>query len=49
MNLPDVQQVTVTINKPVDTEKAKLALIKGTTDVATTVKFNADKIRKAQF
>ncbi|BFT68653.1 S-layer homology domain-containing protein [Paenibacillus sp. P36] len=37
------QQVTVTFNKPVDTDKAKLALKKGTADVATTVKFADDK------
>jgi hypothetical protein len=37
------QQVTVTFNKPVDTDKAKIALKKGTSDVATTVKFADDK------
>jgi hypothetical protein len=37
------QQVTVTFNKPVDTDKAKLALKKGTADVVTTVKFADDK------
>ncbi|MEC0267573.1 S-layer homology domain-containing protein [Paenibacillus anseongense] len=37
------QQVTVTFNKAVDTDKAKLALKKGTADVATTVKFADDK------
>ncbi|UJF33248.1 S-layer homology domain-containing protein [Paenibacillus hexagrammi] len=38
-----VQQVTVSFNKPVDTEKAKLALTKGAASVATTVKFADDK------
>jgi len=38
-----VQQVTVSFNKPVDTDKAKLALTNGNTDVATTVKFADDK------
>ncbi|MDD9271783.1 S-layer homology domain-containing protein [Paenibacillus sp. GCM10023248] len=37
------QQVTVTFNKAVDTEKAKLTLKKGTAEVATTVKFADDK------
>ncbi|MBP1965783.1 S-layer homology domain-containing protein [Paenibacillus aceris] len=37
------QQVTVTFNKPVDTEKAKVSLKKGTADVATTTKFSDDK------
>ncbi|WP_246238902.1 S-layer homology domain-containing protein [Paenibacillus anseongensis] len=37
------QQVTVTFNKAVDTDKAKLALKKGTSEVATTVKFADDK------
>ncbi|MDD9272303.1 hypothetical protein ACFPES_35580, partial [Paenibacillus sp. GCM10023248] len=37
------QQVTVTFNKPVDTEKAQLTLKKGTAEVATTVKFADDK------
>ncbi|MDR6883498.1 S-layer homology domain-containing protein [Bacillus sp. 3255] len=37
------QQVTVTFNKPVDTEKAQLTLKKGTTEVATTAKFADDK------
>ncbi|MFC5451403.1 S-layer homology domain-containing protein [Paenibacillus aestuarii] len=38
-----VQKVTVSFNKPVDTDKAKLALTKGTADVATTVQFADDK------
>ncbi|MBP1965782.1 S-layer homology domain-containing protein [Paenibacillus aceris] len=37
------QQVTVTFNKPVDTDKATVALKKGTTDVVTTTKFSDDK------
>ncbi|NOU85288.1 hypothetical protein GC102_05755 [Paenibacillus sp. LMG 31460] len=38
-----VQQVTVNFNKPVDTDKVKLAMTKGSIDVATTVKFADDK------
>ncbi|MDQ0918560.1 S-layer homology domain-containing protein [Paenibacillus sp. V4I5] len=38
-----VQQVTVSFNKPVDTAKAKVALKKGSVDVATTAKFADDK------
>ncbi|MFD0696812.1 S-layer homology domain-containing protein, partial [Paenibacillus sp. GCM10027628] len=38
-----VQTVTVNFNKPVDTDKAKLALTKGTVAVATTAKFADDK------
>ncbi|NRF93633.1 S-layer homology domain-containing protein [Paenibacillus frigoriresistens] len=37
------QQVTVTFNKPVDIDKAKVALKNGTVDVATTTKFADDK------
>ncbi|MCY9660482.1 S-layer homology domain-containing protein [Paenibacillus chondroitinus] len=37
------QQVTVTFNKPVDTDKATLSLKKGTSDVVTTTKFSDDK------
>ncbi|WP_144028677.1 S-layer homology domain-containing protein, partial [Paenibacillus ferrarius] len=37
------QKVTVTFNKPVDTDKAKIALKKGTSDVVTTTKFADDK------
>ncbi|MEW9702599.1 S-layer homology domain-containing protein [Paenibacillus sp. SI8] len=37
------QKVTVTFNKPVDTDKAKVALKKGTADVVTTTKFADDK------
>jgi hypothetical protein len=37
------QQVTVTFNKPVDVEKAKLSLKKGTSEVVTTTKFADDK------
>jgi hypothetical protein len=37
------QQVTVTFNKPVDTEKATLSLKKGTSEVVTTTKFADDK------
>ena len=38
-----VKTVTVTFNKPVDTDKAKVALTKGTVAVATTAKFADDK------
>ncbi|NEW08868.1 S-layer homology domain-containing protein [Paenibacillus sp. SYP-B3998] len=38
-----VQKVEVTFNKPVETDKAKMTLKKGTVDVATTVKFADDK------
>ncbi|MFD0698748.1 S-layer homology domain-containing protein, partial [Paenibacillus sp. GCM10027628] len=38
-----VKTVTVNFNKPVDTDKAKLALTKGTVAVATTAKFADDK------
>ncbi|MDU0205673.1 S-layer homology domain-containing protein [Paenibacillus sp. MAH-36] len=37
------QQVTVTFNKPVDVEKAKLTLKKGSSEVVTTAKFADDK------
>ncbi|BFT68650.1 S-layer homology domain-containing protein [Paenibacillus sp. P36] len=37
------QQVTVTFNKPVDTDKATVSLKKGTSDVVTTTKFSDDK------
>lgn len=37
------KSVTVTFNKPVDTDKAKLALKKGTSDVVATTKFADDK------
>ncbi|MEW9712984.1 S-layer homology domain-containing protein, partial [Paenibacillus sp. SI92] len=38
-----VQTVTVNFNKPVDSDKAKLALTKGGADVVTTTAFSADK------
>lgn len=38
-----VKTVTVTFNKPVDTDKAKVALTKGNVAVATTAKFADDK------
>lgn len=38
-----VQAVTVKFNKPVDDSKAKLALTRGTSTVATTTKFSEDK------
>ena len=38
-----VKTVKVSFNKPVDTDKAKIALTKGSADVATTVKFADDK------
>ncbi|MEK8131722.1 S-layer homology domain-containing protein [Paenibacillus filicis] len=36
-------QVTVSFNKPVDTDKAKFSLKKGTLDLETTAKFSDDK------
>ncbi|UJF33242.1 S-layer homology domain-containing protein [Paenibacillus hexagrammi] len=38
-----VQKVEVSFNKPVDTEKAKISLKRGTVDVATTTTWSDDK------